>query len=240
MRPITSDEILSLRFAKQNFRDCYLVSSLNALTRCENGRNILERNILRDGDNFCVRFNDVNGSSETYLVKQAECDELILCDKYMEPVLLKVPHNPIVKAVEVAMNKLLSVHSDRKPFLCKIPECQEKFEFNKVSNFLKMFTGVRPVTLNEAGLKMNLKKDAQSAQRLFSEINERGGSFVAGTGYHLSPFEDLPHCYTVTNIENGKIDLYDCRRQIHITKDENNTIGSIKYFCGYFNEMLGV
>ena len=40
----------------------------------------------------------------------------------------------------------------------------------------------------------------------FSRIGEnRGGSFVMGTGYHLNPVEDLPHCFTVTGIENGKL-----------------------------------
>ena len=238
MRPISFDEIVSLRIAKQNFRDCYLVSSINALSRSENGRKILARNIQRDGNDFCVRFNDVKGRAETYLVKQAECDELILLDKYLEPVPLKVPNHPIIKAVEIAMNKLLKLHPDKKPFVCKIPECQEIFEFNKVSNFLKIFTGVRPYTLNESGLKMTLKSDEQSAKRMFSEIKNRGGSFVMGTGYHLNPLEDLPHCLTVTGIEDGKVCLYDCRRQIHITRSENDATKSFKYICGYFNEML--
>ena len=239
MRPISFDEIISLRTAKQNFRDCYLVSSINALTRSENGRKILAKNIQRDGDDFCVRFNNVNGQAETYLVKQAECDELILMDKYLNPVLLSVPNNPIIKAVEVAMNKLLILHPNKKPFLCKIPECQEKFEFNKVSNFLQMFTGIRPYTLNESGLRMSLSKDSQIAKRMFSEIENRGGSFVMGTGYHLNPLEDLPHCLTVTQIKDGKVGLYDCRRQSHITRPQENTIRATKYLCGYFNEMLG-
>lgn len=238
MRPITFDEITTLKFAKQNFRDCYLVSSINALTRSENGRKILAQNIQRDGENFCIRFNDINGQAETYLVKQAECDELILYDRYLEPVQLKVPHNPIIKAIEVAMNKLLNLHPDKKPFLCKIPDCQEKFEFNKVSNFLNMFTGVRPITINESGLKMTLKKDEKAAKRIFSEIEQRGGSFVAGTGYHLNPLEDLPHCYAITNVEDSIVELYDCRRQTYLNRSDDKTIGTIKYICGYFNEML--
>ena len=238
MRPITYDEIISLRTAKQNFRDCYLVSSINALTRTENGRKILSKNIQKDGENFCIKFNDVNGQSETYLVKQAECDELILMNKYLEPVPLKVPNHPIIKAIEVAMNKLLTLHPDKKPFLCKIPDCQQKFEFNKVSNFLKMFTGVRPYTLNESGFKMTLRENEQIARRMFSEIENRGGSFVMGTGYHLNPLEDLPHCLTVAGIEENKVNLYDCRRQIHISRSEENTTKSVKYLCGYFNEML--
>lgn len=239
MRPINFDEIISLRTAKQNFRDCYLVSSINALTRSENGRKILAQNILRDGENFCIRFNNVNGQAETYLVKQPECDELILMDEYLNPVELKVPNHPIIKAIEVAMNKLLKFHPDKKPFLCKIPKCQENFEFNKVSNFLRMFTGVRPITINESGLKMTLKNNEQIADRMFKEMHDRQGAFVMGTGYHLNPFEDLPHCYTVTYSDKWKVEIYDCRRQKHISRSCNDTIKSMKYICGYFDEMLG-
>lgn len=239
MHPITFDEILSLRMAKQNFRDCYLVSSINALTRSENGRKVLAQNIQRDGENFCIRFNDVNGLPETYLVKQAECDQLVLYDEFMEPVPLKVPHNPIIKAIEIAMNKLLKLHPDKKPFVCRIPKCQESFEFNKVSNFLKMFTGIRPYTLNESGLRMTLYKDEKIAKRIFTEMKTRDCSFVMGTGYHLNPLEDLPHCYTFTNADSGMVELYDCRRQTHFNRTENDIISSIKYICGYFDNMLG-
>ena len=238
MRPITFDEIISLRMAKQNFRDCYLVSSINALTRSENGRRLLAQNIQRDGDNFCVRFNDINGQAETYLVKQAECDELILMDRYLNPVELKVPNHPIIKAIEITMNKLLSIHPDKKPFLCKIPNCQEKFEFNKVSNFLKMFTGMRPITINESGFNMSLR-DKNITESFFSELERRkSGSFVMGTGYHLSPFEDLPHCYTVTDVKDGIVELYDCRRQKYSQNTYLKTSNSMKYICGYFDEML--
>lgn len=238
MRPITFDEIISLRTAKQNFCDCYLVSSINALTRTENGRKILANNIQRDGDNFCIKFNDVNGQTETYLVKQAECDELILMDEYLNPVPLKVENHPIIKAIEVAMNKLLKLHPDKKPFLCKIPKCQEKFEFNMVSNFLKMFTGVRPITINESGLKMTLKSDEQISERMFSEMQNRENSFVMGTGYHLNPFEDLPHCYTVTYADKWKVEIFNCRRQEHDVRTSDDIIKSMKYICGYFGDML--
>ena len=176
---------------------------------------------------------------ETYLVRQAECDELILMDKYLNPVELKIPNHPIIKAIEVAMNKLLSLHNDKKPFLCRIPDCQQKFEFNKVSNFLKMFTGVRPVTINESGLKMTLKKDRQIAERIFSEIADREGCFVMGTGYHLNPLEDLPHCLTITEVGENKVSLYDCRRQIYVDKTYDDTLHSMKYVCGYYDDMLG-
>lgn len=238
MRPISFDEIISLRTAKQNFCDCYLVSSINALTRSENGRKILAKNIQKDGENFCIRFNDVNGQTETYLVKQAECDELILYDKHMEPIPLRAPHNPIIKAIEVAMNKLLRLHPEKKPFLCRIPDCQEKFEYNKVSNFLKMFTGIRPITINESGLKMTLKNDNAISKRMFNEMQNREGSFVMGTGYHLNPFEDLPHCFAVTEVMPNNINLYDCRRKINVNQTYENSIKSMKYICGYFNEML--
>ncbi len=238
MLPINRKQILTLRKAKQNFCDCYLVSSINALTRCKNGRKFLSQNIQRSGDNFCIRFNNVNGHPETYLVKQPECDELILRDKYLEPLELTVDNHPIIKAVEVAMNKLLKLHPDKKPFVCNIVDCQEKFEFNKVSNFLKMFTGIRPITINESGISYTMRKEADIARRMFSEISQREGSFVIGTGFSLNPLKDLPHCYTVTSIRNGIINLYDCRRQTTNTKTYDEAISDMKYICGYFDNLL--
>ena len=238
MRPLAKKEIYSLKYAKQNFCDCYLVASISALTRSKNGRKILGRNIQRDGNNFCVRFNNVYGRSESYLVKQRECDELILMNKYCEPIPVENPHHPIIKAVEVAMNKLLRIHPLKKPIICQIPKCQEDFEYNKVSNFLEMFTGVKPITINESGIRMTLKKDKKYAMWLIDElIRRKDFSFIFGTGLK-DILGDLPHCLPVEEIISDNITLYDCRRQVYKTSDFNNAILKYKFICGYFNEML--
>lgn len=238
MKPITFNEISTLKNAKQNFCDCYLVSAISALAQTKNGKNILKENILRNGKNYCIKFNNVNGNSERYLVKNSEQDMLILTDRFLEPVPLKVPDNPIIKAIEIAMSKLLTIHPDKKPFICRIPKCQENFEYNKVSNFFKMFTGIHPITINESGFRMSLKKNRKIVINLLKRMEEeKDFSFVIGSGYR-GLFNDLPHCYTVKSVYDGKINLYDNRKQIYATYKIDDAIKRFKYICGYFNNNL--
>ena len=74
---------------------------------------------------------------------------------------------------------------------------------------------------------------------MFVEMQNRENSFVMGTGYHLNPFEDLPHCLTVTEVSANNISTYDCRRQTHSERTHDIAIKSLKYICGYFGDMLG-
>ena len=238
MKPITLIELSTLKNAKQNFCDCYLVSAISALTQTKNGKTILRENILRNGKNYCIKFNNVNGNSERYLVKDSERDMLILTNKFLEPVPLKVPDNPIIKAIEVAMGKLLTLHPDKKPFICRIPKGQENFEYNKVSNFFKLFTGIRPITINESGFRMSLKKDREVVLNLLKKMEEeKNFSFVIGSGYR-GLFNDLPHCLTVKSVSDGNIKLYDNRKQIYKTYKIEDAIRQFKYICGYFNNTL--
>ena len=46
-KPISHKEIQGLRNATQVFSDCYLVSSINSLTRNSDGRQILKENIQK-------------------------------------------------------------------------------------------------------------------------------------------------------------------------------------------------
>ena len=241
MRPINFHEVRSLRFAKQNFCDCYLVSSIGALANSQNGRNLLHKNIQRDGNNFCVAFNNVHGKRLQFLIKESEWNNLILYNKYMEEIPLEKPHHPIIKAIEIAMNKLLKLYPDKKPFISKQARCDEKFEYNLPSNFLEMFTGVKPITLNEYGINMTLRSREESAANLLNKIaKEKESSFVVGTGLRLL-IRELPdyHCYSVQNINPSKdIQFFDHRRQISIDKDYPKAFKDLKFICGYFNDML--
>ena len=241
MRPISFNEVTSLRFAKQNFCDCYLVSSIGALANSSNGRKILQNNIQRDGNNFCIAFNNVYGKRIQFLVKEAEWDNLISRDKYMEEIPLEKPHHPIIKGIEVAMNKLLKLYPSKKPFISKQLRCNEKFEYNRPSNFLEMFTGVRPITINEYSLKMSLKSQEESAIRLLNKIAiEEDSSFVVGTGMKFI-IKNLPdyHCYSILKTKPFKsLKIYDHRRQKNIEEYYPTAMKDLKFICGYFNDML--
>ncbi|MBQ3640741.1 hypothetical protein II906_02255 [bacterium] len=242
MKPISIGQIDSLIGAKQNFCDCYLVSSLSALARTQRGRNILQQNVLTDGDAFCVRFNNVYGNAEQYLVRQEECDNLVLTDKYLEPIALRIPHNPLVKVFEVAMTKLLKCHYFKKPISSRMIECREIFEYNRPSVFMEMFTGIRPVTLNETSMSNTLRGKKDSLKVLLDRISDdEGGAFVAGTGFtFLNARFRSWHCYNIDNIDKNTqvVLLNDNKYQHKLRADYDDIRSKFKFICGYFGDML--
>lgn len=242
MKPLTHNEIMDLRYAKQYFQDCYLVSSIGALANSKKGSKILENNISHTNDGFRVKFNNINNKSEDFFISQKELDNLTPIDKYGNPIEINkhFPHNPILKAIEIAMNKIIEKNPSKKPWISRIPNCNEKFEFNKPSNFLEMFTGEKPIKLNEDNFKLNLKSKEEDAIELFDQISDNpNNSFVVGTSINLGlkKINDF-HCFDVKNVnkENETIDIFDHRFQqiIRLTYDE--AIKQLKYIVGYFGK----
>lgn len=242
MKPLSIGQIETLIRPKQHFSDCYLVSSLSALARSENGRKILQQNILTDADAYCIKFNNVKGLQEQYLVKQEECDNLILTDKYLEIIQISTPHNPIVKAVEVAMNKLLKLHPDKKPLVSRAIACNEVFEYNRPSNFLEMFTGRKPITLNENTIKNTMKRNKEDVKNLLNMISQDDNSaFIIGTGFEFFPVRlSSWHCYNIEKIDSlaDTIILRDNKAQETRNLDFKDISKKFKFICGYFNESL--
>lgn len=242
MKPISFEQIFELRNAPQHFHDCYLVSSINALTRCKNGRKILRQNIGATDNGYRIRFNNVFGKQEDYFVAEEECKLLTLCDDFANPIPIEQQHNPIIKAIEVAMNKLIRKHPTKKPLISRLAKCNEKFEYNKPSNFLEMFTGRKPIELNEKTLmRMTLKKDKERAIKLLDKMcSEEEFSFVAGTGINYSSELTNTHCYTITKVDsnNDNVDMKDSRLQKNIRQSYGQFINEIKYIVGYFNDLL--
>lgn len=246
MKPISMDAVMDLRNATQHFSDCYLVSSISALTRCENGRKILQNNIKRAGDSFCIRFNNVNGKTEEYIVTKSDCEKMVFTDEYCNPV--EVKHHPIIHALEVAVDKLLKNHPDKKAFAAKFLNfirfgALERFEYNRPSTFLEMFTGIKPITLNENNFQMSLKRHEKEALNLLEAIGKKedSSSFVFGTGvkWLSKTFSDF-HCYEVISTDNlnKNVIITEHREHKRIPLSYEKVIKDIKYICGYFNSML--
>ena len=242
MKPISVTQILELRNAPQHFHDCYLVSSINALTRCKNGINILRQNIQTTNNGYRIRFNNVFGKQEDYFVTEEECKMLTLCDNYANEIPVEQQHNPIIKAIEVAMNKLIRKHPTKKPLISRLVKCNEKFEYNKPSNFLEMFTGRKPIELNEGTLmRMTLKQDKEKAIELLDKMySEEDFCFVAGTGINYSGELTNTNCYTITRVNNKyeNVDIKDNKLQKSIRQSYDQFIREIKYIVGYFNDQL--
>lgn len=241
MKPINFEEIKSLQRVKQHFHDCYLVTSLNSLSNSENGRKILQNNILREGSNFKIKFKNVNGNQEDFFITEKEIDDLTLCDRFFNPIELKEPHNPIIKAIEVAMNKLLSKFPDKKSFINRLYKTNEQFEYNNPSRFMEMFTGITPLNINEKSFRMSLRKNSDDAKGLFQQIgNNNNSSFIVGTGHHFIKGMTNWHCYTLEKVDNkaSTIQIFDNRCQETITMSFDEAVKKLKYITGYFNENL--
>lgn len=242
MKPIGIFELQNLRHAVQHFQDCYLVSSIGALTQSGNGRKILMQNIAHTNDGFRIRFNNINGYGEDFFVTEKEMEALVYMDKFKNPIEIDQPHNPIIKAVEVAMNKLLGKYPSKKPWICRFPDCNEKFEFNKPSIFLEMFTGKLPIKINESSLMMNLKRKEETGRNILDSISERNdSSFVAGTLMTFNKKLSDYHCYNIKSVnkETNEIELFDHRSRKIITLTYEEAIKYLKYIVGYFNKDLG-
>lgn len=244
MKAIGFDEIDKLKYAKQYFQDCYLVSSVSALANCSNGRRILAENIAHTPEGFRIKFKNINGKEEDFFVSQKEIDNLVYMDKYLNPLPIdnRFPHNPIIKAIEVAMNKLLGKYPAKKPWICHLPSCNEKFEFNQPSNFLEMFTGQKPLSLNEKSFRLNLMSKKEESKTLFANITQNPDStFIAGT---LLPFDKRlsdVHCYNIKEVNSdNSISLFDHRLQQTIKLSFEEAIKKLKYIVGYFNKDLSV
>ena len=256
-------DINSIRQSKQIFSDCYMLSSLEALSHSTQGRNILSSNIqkfqvgtpvgattfkdefcknacscenaLHSGDSFRIRFNNINGNQEDFFISQEN-------SKYKE--INKKQKNPIICAFETAMSELFEKHPDRKFWISKlIFPFKKSFEYNKVSNFMEMFTGKKPYVLAETSMNLNLKPYEQEVYKLLEKMGSLGSdnySFVAGSGMIKMDDGHRWHCYTVMHVDNDKkkIVLMDKRTNEPSEYSFDEAIKKLKYFVGYFNEDL--
>lgn len=241
MKPINLNDIATLQRVKQHFHDCYLVTSINSLSNSENGRKILQNNILRDNNNFTIKFKNINGTPEDFFITKKEINDLTLCDKFFNPIELKEPQNTIIKAIEVAMNKLLKKYPDKKNFTNRLYKTNEEFEYNNPSRFMEMFTGITPLNINENSIRMSLKSKRKEATELFQKIgNTPDTSFVVGTGHHFIKGMTNWHCYTLEKVDtkNNTIQIFDNRFQESITLTFEEAIKKLKYITGYFNNNL--
>lgn len=236
MIPITPSELNSLKKPVQNFADCYLVSSIGALARSNDGQKILSENIKHSGDGFRVRFQNVDSDPRDYFISEKDILEhpIPFNPYYFKP-------NDIVSAIEIGMDRLLKKHPDKKPFISKLASFpfDERFEYNYPSNFMEMFTGKKPIALNERSLQMTLKKDKDQAVELLENIDKADDfSFVAGTGLFGKKGLTPTHCYTVegVNSENQYLQIFDCREQESKKLSFDDAMKSIKFLTGYLRK----
>lgn len=249
-RKISMKDVLSLKKSTQEYSDCYLISSLNALTNSQNGRNLLRRNIrfaqhkeylqwLKDGidvTTFKVIFNSVNKNKESFIISPKDINSHY-------NVFFK-QKNKIVFAIKMAMKKLINKYPDKKPWYCRVfKPFNQKFEYNKPSNFLKMFTGVEPINIAENDINLNLKKYKSQVLKLLEKMGkdkDNNYSFVIGTGFMAPKNIAFWHCLSINkvDIENKLVYLQNKRANATMIFTFDEIIKKFKFIVGYFNENL--
>ena len=245
-RNLNEQELDSFSLACQEFSDCYLVSSLEALSKSKKGREILSKNIEiapKQDDGFCglfgniikISFPNINGKKETFFVGAKEMDKNF--DIYYHQ------KNKILFAVKMSMKKLIKKHFFKKPLISRLVPFTETFEYNKPSNFLEMFTGKKPIIIAESDVNFNLKKykkDVFNLLKRMAQTKNSNYSFVVGTG--ISGFGNIKswHCLVVDKVDdaNKMITLKNKRGNGKYTFSFDELIATFKYIVGYFDENL--
>ena len=244
-KPITNLEITELRQARQVFSDCYLVSTLNSLSRTAEGRKILKTNISKrqtgTSAGYKICFQDVYGTPKDVFVTDKEIDNLV--DKYFNVVKHDIKKNKTLKAVEVAMGKLINDHPFLKSIVNRCAFSDEAFEYNTPSRFMKLFTGKKPIALNEQTLNLTLSSKKENAAELLKQIAKADGeqNFIAGTSAFVShPNIKNWHCYVLekVNPDNNAVTVYDTRTTETYTLSFTSFIKSFKYITGFFSKDL--
>ncbi len=243
--PISTEEIINLQKSRQIFSDCYLTSTLNALTRTEKGRQILQKNIQRnlETQEYKIHFENIYSQPKDIFITEKEIQNLELTDKFFNPIYVQ-PNSAVdaQKAVEIAMNKIIRENFFMKNLFSRLAKSVEPFEYNLPSHFMNIFTGKKPVSLNEKSIRLTLNSKKHETFELFKQMQNSEGefNFVAGTSMGTKfPLTNW-HCFTIENVNllQNKIRLYDTKEK----KSENYTFREIcegiKFLTGYFSKDL--
>jgi hypothetical protein len=249
-RNLEEKEVSTVRDAYQQFADCYLLSTLDALSKTNEGRKIISQNIQRtektnwietafpnfisNFERFKVTFQNVFGKKETYEIGEKELGKFFDVYKYQP--------NKIIFAMEIAMQKLVTQHPTKKSIFSRLRKLNKKnFEYNIPSNFMKMFTGKKPISIAEKHFNINLKgykKEVLALLKKMSETPNNNYSFIAGTG--VKKLERYWHCFVVESVDykNQIIYLKNKRSNIPKAVSFDEAFDKLKYFVGYFEENL--
>lgn len=243
--PITTDEILSLQKSRQIYSDCYLTSSLNALSRTDNGRKILQKHIQKNPETneYKIHFENIYSQAQDIFVSDKEIKSLEFTDRYFNPI--DVQPGTVVdvqKAIEIAMNKIIDKNFFMKNLFSRLANSIQTFEFNSPSHFMNIFTGKTPVSLNEKTLRLHLNSKKEEAAKLLKQMHDADGefNFVAGTSmYSNYPLKNW-HCLTVEDVDlnKNKIRLYDTKEKRSEKYTFREICENIKFLTGYFSKDL--
>ncbi len=235
---ISDKEIDSFKSAEQHFSDCYIMSTLDTLSKTENGRKILKKQIEHDDKNplqiNCYLYNP-NGIREKYRIPTNA-----IVQGYDK--LYRSQDNELVRSVDITVGEYEKRYK-AKPWICRFTDDFKTYTFENSlpSHFMTILTGKKPtVNIAETDFNIDLDSKREEVMNLFKRMQtDRNHNLVIGTGlkmldgrsWHVYVLEDV-------NLENNTITVKNKRGNELKTMNINTALNTFKFIVGYFDKDL--
>ena len=235
---IPDKQIDELSDTKQRFSDCYIMTSLESLSKTKNGRKILKKQIEYD-DNNPNQINCYLYSPEGKKLKYAIPTKAVV-NGYAK--LYKVQKNDIVRSVDISVGEYEKKYK-AKPLICRITDDFKSYAFenNLPSHFLKVFTGKTPtVNIAETDVNINLTGYREEVMKLFERMQTEkeynlliatGPKVLNGRTWHVYILQDV-------DLENGTVTVKEKRANKPQVMSIEKALNTFKYIVGYFDSDL--
>jgi len=235
---ITDKEIDNIKHTKQHFSDCYLMTTMEALSNTKNGRKILKKQIEHDDKNpyliNCYLYNSA-GEKEKYSIPT----NAVL--KGYEK-LYRIQDNEIIRSMDVSVAEYEKKYKS-KPLICRIADDLKDYEFEKnlPSHFMEILVGKKPtVNIAEQEFNLDLTKHKEEVMALFKRMEaEKDYNIIIGTGVKILDGRSW-HVYILENVDlkNNTITVKEKRSNTPRVMDIDTALKTFKYIVGYFDKDL--
>ncbi len=235
---ISDKEIDEFKHAKQYFSDCYIMTTLEALSHTENGRKVLKKQIEHDDNNpnliNCYLYNPL-GIKEKYQIPTNTA-----VNGYSR--LYKSQENDIIRSMDVSVSEYEKKYK-AKPWICRFTDDFKTYPFeNSIpSHFMSIFVGKKP-TVNIAEMDFNIDLDSKrdEVMKLFERMDkDKKHSLVIGTGVKMLDGRTW-HVYVLDDVDlkNNTVTVINKRGNQKKTMSVDAAINTFKFIVGYFDEDL--
>lgn len=235
---ISDKEIDSFKNAEQHFSDCYIMSTLETLSKTENGRKILKKQIEHDDENpniiNCYLYTP-KGFKEKYQIPSN------MAVKGYEK-LYKLQNNEIIRSIDVSVGEYEKKFK-AKPWICRFTDDFKTYTFENSlpSHFMTILTGKEPtINIAETDFNIDLSSRKDEVMELFKKMDKnKDHSLVIGTGLKMLDGRTW-HVYVLQDVDldNNTITVKNKRGNQTKTMNIDTALNTFKFIVGYFNEDL--
>lgn len=235
---ISDKEVDSFRKAEQHFSDCYIMATLDTLSKTENGRNVLKKHIEHDDKNplliNCYLYSH-NGTKLKYSIPSTA-----VVNGYEK--LYNTQKNELVRSVDISVGEYEKKYKE-KPWICRFTDDFKTYTFENSlpSHFMTMLTGVKPtVNIAETDFNIDLSTYKNKVMELFERMEKnKNHNLVIGTGIKMLDGSSW-HVYVLkeVNLKDNTITVKNKRGNIEKTMNIETALNTFKFIVGYFDEDL--